>query len=200
MGAVVSAQYDTRQFPSHPQTAWFVTAIVENGLDVGPGDFGFTTFTMDACRYNEIVRGLNLDLRAKAFTTWDDLPRQRQQSLNGYGGIRGLHDIPFDVRRGDRLALFSAEVRVDMPPAPLLKVLFTRWNLMAFADIGLLRQYGDAQGAMGFLRTDWRAWGKSVGVGISGESFVPYIGLYVAQDLDRDNRRPRFIVRFERSF
>jgi hypothetical protein len=37
-------------------------------------------------------------------------------------------------------------------------------------------------------------------LGISGESFMPYLGLYVAQDLDRDRFEPRVILRFERSF
>ena len=200
LGGTLSLEYDTRQFPSRPTNAWFLSGTVEQGIDAGPGDFEFATLTLDARRYNRPIRGLNVDCRGRLFTTWDQLPRQRWQSLNGYGGIRGLHDIPFDMRRGDRLALFSAEVRVDMPPAPLLKIFFTRWNIMAFADAGILDHYGDALGSLEFLKAKWRDWGKSVGFGISGESFLPYVGLYVAQDLDRDNKRPRFIIRAERSF
>jgi hypothetical protein len=186
--------------PEDPASAWYAHAEIESGLDAGPGEFDFTTLTFDLRRYNEIYRGINVDLRGRIFTAMSAIPRQRQQSLNGYGGVRGLHDIPFSVRRGDRLALFSTEVRVPMPEAPILKYLYTEWNVMACADLGLLALYQTGKGTLDFLDTPWDYWGKSVGIGISGESFVPYLGFYVAQDLDRHNKRPRFIIRASRSF
>ncbi|GAB4327101.1 MAG: hypothetical protein Kow0074_22200 [Candidatus Zixiibacteriota bacterium] len=199
-GGVIGIQYDTRIFPARPSNAWFARMEVEAGTDVGPGDFQYSTLMLDVRRYNRVMRGLHFDVRGRVFTTRDNIPRQRRQSLNGYGGVRGLHDIPFDDRRGDRLALFSAELRIGMPQIPVLEIFYTRWNVLTFADIGILKQHGDRFGAWEFLKSDWDEWGKSAGVGISGESFVPYLGFYVAQDLDRNNARPRFIVRFERSF
>ncbi len=199
-GATIGIEYDTRLFPSRLSNAWFARVEVDAGTGIGPGDFEYSTVTLDVRRYNRLLRGLNVDLRGRVFTTRDNIPRQRTQSLNGYAGVRGLHDIPFDDRRGDRLALFSAELRVGMPQIRYLEILYTRWNIVTFADIGILKLHGDRYGAWEFLESDWDEWGKSVGIGISGESFVPYLGFYVAQDLDRDNKRPRFIIRFARPF
>ncbi|MBD3297655.1 MAG: BamA/TamA family outer membrane protein [candidate division Zixibacteria bacterium] len=199
-GATIGIEYDTRLFPSRPSSAWYARVEVDAGADVGPGDFEYSTVTLDVRRYNRLLRGLNLDVRGRIFTTRDNIPRQRTQSLNGYGGVRGLHDIPFDDRRGDRLALFSAELRIGMPQIRYLEILYTRWNVATFIDVGILKRHGDRYGAWEYLESDWDEWGKSVGIGISGESFLPYLGFYVAQDLSRDNKRPRFIVRFARSF
>jgi outer membrane protein assembly factor BamA len=114
--------------------------------------------------------------------------------------MRGMHDIPFPVSRGDRLALFSTELRIPLPQVPVIKILYTRWNLLLFSDVGLLRLDGGSSGPFRFLNTQKEAWGKSIGIGVSGEAFLPYLGFYVAQDLTRGNKRPRFIVRAERSF
>jgi hypothetical protein len=86
-----------------------------------------------------------------------------------------------------------------MPEIPVLKVLFTSWDLTAFGDLGLLQLDGGSEGAFSFLDTKLDRWGKSVGIGISGESFLPFLAFYVAQDLDRHNKRPRFIIRANRS-
>lgn len=200
LGGTIAVTYDTRIAPEHPKSAWFGSARLEHGFADGPGDFYFTTLTLDLSRYNRLWRAFNIDFHGRIFTAFDDLPRQRQQSLNGYGGVRGLHDIPFDVRRGDRVGLFSTELRIPMPDLPVMKILFTRWDLTAFGDLGLLALEGGSEGAFAFLDTKLDDWGKSVGIGISGESFLPYVGLYVAQDLDRHNKRPRFIIRANRSF
>jgi outer membrane protein assembly factor BamA len=199
LGATIAATFDTRVSPARPASAWFGSVQVERGFATGPGDFPFTSLTLDVRRYNRLWRKINVDLRGRIFTAFDDLPRQRLQSLNGYSGVRGLHDIPFDVRRGDRLAVFSSELRIPMPELPLLKFLYTSWDLTAFGDLGLLDLDGGSEGAFSFLDTKLDRWGKSVGIGISGESFLPFLAFYVAQDLDRHNKRPRFIMRANRS-
>jgi hypothetical protein len=200
LGVELAATYDTRDNPGRPSSAWFFEASVDAGFKTGPGDFRFTTLTLDLRRYNRLWRRVNLDLRGRIFTGWNDLPGQRLQSLNGYGGVRGMHDIPFPDSRGDRLALFSTELRIPLPPLPVVKILYTRWDLLLFADIGLLRLDGGASGPFRFLNSPKEAWGKSIGIGVSGEAFLPYLGFYVAQDLTRGNKRPRFIVRAEQSF
>lgn len=199
-GTMFIARYDTRDDPLRPSSAIYGQLLIDAGWKVHPGDFDFATVTLDLRRYNRLWWGINLDMRGRLFTATRDLPRQRLQALNGYGGVRGLHDIPFPDRRGDRLALLSAELRVPLPAIPVFKIVFTRWDMLLFADAGILRLEGGSAGAFKFLNTDHRAWGKSVGFGISGESFLPYVGLYVAQDLDGRNKHPRFIIRAERSF
>lgn len=200
LGATFRATFDTRVSPEHPTSAWLGNVQLEHGFAAGPSDFAFTSLTLDLSRYNRLWRAFNIDFHGRIFTAFDDLPRQRQQSLNGYGAVRGLHDIPFDVRKGDRLALFSSELRVPMPDLPILKILYSRWDLTAFGDLGLLALDGGSEGAFSFLDMSLDHWGKSIGVGISGESFLPYLGFYVAQDLDRNDKRPRFIIRANRSF
>ncbi len=200
LGLDLSATYDTRDDPVRPASAWYLQTSVDAGFRAGPGDFGFTTLTLEACRYNRLWRKINLDLRARVFTGWRDLPAQRLQSLNGYGGVRGLHDIPFPDRRGDRMALASAELRIPLPQLPVFKILYTRWDLLVFADAGLLRMDGGAAAPFRFLNVPKSEWGKSIGIGVSGEAFLPYLGFYVAQDVTRLNKRPRFIVRAARSF
>lgn len=200
LGLDLSATYDSRDNPTRPASAWLLQAGLDAGFKAGPGDFGFTTLTLEARRYNRLWRKINLDLRARVFTAWRDLPAQRLQSLNGYGGVRGLHDIPFPVSRGDRVALASVELRVPLPELPVIKILYTRWDLLFFADAGLLRMDGGSAAPFRFLNAPGSEWGKSIGIGVSGEAFLPYLGFYVAQDVTRWNKRPRFIVRAERSF
>jgi outer membrane protein assembly factor BamA len=200
LGVDLTATYDTRDNPGRPSSAWFLQGTVDAGFKTGPGDFSFTTLMLDVRRYNRVWRRVNLDLRARIFTGWSDLPRQRLQSLNGYGGVRGMHDIPFPDARGDRLALFSTELRIPLPQIPVIKILYTRWDILFFGDIGVLRLDGGAAGPFRFLNSPKDAWGKTVGIGVSGEAFLPYLGFYVAQDVTRFNKRPRLIIRAQRSF
>ena len=72
-------------------------------------------------------------------------------------------------------------------------------SVLLFSDIGLLVQAEDPDDPFAFLEAPWEDWGKSVGLGVSGESILPYVGFYVAKDLD-DGRGVRAILRIERSF
>jgi len=195
-----SFTFDPREDAAKPGNAWFFNGWVEKGIADGPGDFSYTAFSVDLRRYTRLPLGWRWDIRAKIFSSFDPVPRQVTQSLNGYGGIRGLDDDPFAVRRGDRLALFSGELRAGLPELPVFRWLFTRWDLVFFSDIGLLTQAANEKAPLGFLDASFDSWKKTAGLGISGESFLPYVGIYVAQDLDRGRRDPRIIVRMIRSF
>ncbi len=195
-----SVVFDTREEPVRPGDAWRLSGTVEKGIADGPGDFSYTTATADVRRYNLLPLGLRLAARARIFTTFDRIPRQVTQSMNGYGGVRGLADDPFAVHRGDRLALISGELRAPLPELPVFRWLFSRWDLVVFSDIGMLTQAENGKAPLRFLDTPFDQWKKSAGVGISGESFLPYFGVYVAQDLDRERKGARVIVRMHRSF
>jgi hypothetical protein len=143
---------------------------------------------------------MNIDLRGKLFSAFGPVPGQLSRSLGGYGGVRGGRDMPFTVARGDRLALLSVEVRRRLPDMRYIGAIMSTWHLLVFMDVGLLDDADRKSSPLGFLDTGLDEWRKTVGLGISGESFLPYFGLYVAQDLDRDRFEPRFILRFNRSF
>lgn len=192
--------YDTREDVNRPQNAWRGEAWVEKGIADGPGDFSYAALVVDVRRYHRLRPWLQWDMRGRVFSTFDGIPPQVMQTLNGYSGVRGLNDVPFTVDRGDRLALFSGELRTRLPELPVFRWLFSRWDLVAFTDIGLLTRAENAKSTLGFLNTPFSDWKKSAGIGISGESFLPYLGVYIAQDLDRGRRNPRVIVRASRSF
>ena len=192
--------FDTRDDTTRPHNAWLLSGWMEKGIADGPGDFSYTAFAVDLRRYTRLPFGLHCDTRARVFSTFDAIPPQVTQSLNGYGGIRGLNDVPFAVPRGDRLALGSVELREGLPSVPIIRWLFTSWDLVLFGDVGLLARATNAKAPFGFLGTPFDEWKKSAGIGISGESFLPYVGIYVAQDLDRQRRNPRVIVRLMRTF
>ena len=192
--------FDSRQDSAKPQNAWFFSTWVEKGIANGLGDFSYAGFSVDLRRYTRLPLGVQWDVRAKVFSTFDPIPRQITQSLNGYGGVRGLKDDPFTVHRGDRLALLSSEVRTALPDLPVFRWLFTRWDMLLFSDVGLLARAKNEKSPLGFMDTPFHQWKKSIGVGISGESFLPYVGIYLAQDINREQRNPRIIVRMMRSF
>jgi|GEM_PF-2455940 len=200
LAATGSFTYDPREDAARPGNAWFFACWIEKGIADGPGDFSYTAFSADLRRYTHLPLGLQWDMRARIFSAFDRLPRQVTQSLNGYGGIRGLDDDPFAVHRGDRLALLSGELRAGLPELPVFRWLFSRWDLVFFSDVGLLARARNEKSPLGFVEAPFRDWKKTVGIGISGESFLPYVGVYLAQDLDRGRRNPRVIVRIMRSF
>ncbi len=200
LAATGTAVYDTRYDEYFPANACRGELWLEKGIADGPGDFSYLAFMLDLRRCNELKRWLHWDFRGRLFSSFDQIPEQVTQSLNGYGGVRGLDDIPFSVRRGDRLALLSSEVRLALPELPVFKWIFGRWELVTFGDLGLLDRADNPEAPLGFLNTEFDTWGKSVGIGIAGETFIPYLGVYIAQDLDRDRKRPRVIVRAMRSF
>jgi hypothetical protein len=196
----VKLEYDTRGETVWPRNAWFFHAMIEKGITDVFGDFSYTAFTVDIRRYQALPLGLSWDSRARIFSSFDPIPAQISQSINGYGAIRGLGDRPYDFIRGDRLALLSSELRAPLPDAPLVRYVLTNWNLMFFSDIGLLAVAGNQRSPLRFLETGFDEWKKTVGIGVSGESFLPYVGIYVARDLDEDRSHPRMIVRIARSF
>lgn len=191
--------FDARREPARPTSAWYGALWGEIGFETAFSDYSYEAFSVDLRRYNSLPAEFQLDLRGKLFSTLSEAPRQVHQSLGGYGGVRGLPDQPFAVRRGDRLALFTAELRRSLPDLRYLRSFFTEWEVLLFADIGLLELADDPDEPFRFLDAPWDDWGKSVGLGVSGESLLPYIGFYVAKDLD-DRRGLRAILRVERSF
>jgi hypothetical protein len=196
----VSFVYDSREEPESPGDAWYVAVWGEKGFADGPGEFSYEAFQLDLRKYSTLPWDLRLDLGGKLFSTFSAAPRQVYQSLGGYGGVRGLHDRPFDVRRGDRLVLLSGELRRPLPPVRYIRSILTSWDLLLFYDTGLLVETDNPTDPLGFLDTPYGEWGRSVGLGVTGESFVPYLGLYVARDLDNGYESLRVILRIKKSF
>ena len=194
-------EYDSRgDEKAWPHDAWFAQLWVEKGFNDGPGEFSYEDFYADLRWYNKLPLNLQWDMRARMFSTFTEIPRQSSQSLNGFGGIRGTGDQPFDIARGNRLFLFTSEWRYTLPETPIVRWFFTQWNFLVFTDIGLLAQAENPTAPLEFLEAPFDEWRKSAGIGISGESFFPYLGIYVAKDLDGGREWPRLIVRINRSF
>jgi hypothetical protein len=98
------------------------------------------------------------------------------------------------------MALFSSELRIPLPDAPFVRYLLTNWNLMFFSDICILAAAQNSRSPLRFLEAGFDEWRKTVGIGVSGESFLPYVGIYLARDVDSDRTVSRVIVRMSRSF
>ena len=96
--------------------------------------------------------------------------------------------------------MFSSEWRYWLPEVPIVKWIFTQWNFLVFTDIGLLQAAENPTAPLEFLETPFDEWRKSAGIGVSGESFFPYLGVYVAKDLDGKRNSPRLILRINRNF
>ncbi len=195
-----SITWDTRCDRERPAGAWFLQGRLEKGFDGGPGEFDYLAFSADLRRYTNLPGGVRWAQRCYLFSGCDPLPRQASVSLNGYAGIRGLEDRPFSPFRGDRLALASTEVRIGLPDLPVLRWIFNRADLLAFADIGRVVTATNPQAPLAFLDAGARAYRKTAGLGLTGSSYLPYVGIYVAQDLDGRRDGPRVILRAERSF
>ena len=191
---------DTRGEEAWRENAWLFDLWVEKGIADGPGDFSYTAFDIDVRRYNYLPWRMKFDLRAKVFSSFSELPLQLFRSVNGYAGVRGTSDIPFPSGRGDRMALFSAELRRPLPDMPVFKWFYSRWDLVLFSDIGLVTRAENHESPFGFFDEPFDDWKKTVGIGFSGESFLPYLGFYMAQDLDAEGFDPRYIIRMRRSF
>ncbi len=200
LAAALDYRLDGRLDDIWRQSAWCLNLRLEKGFSAGPWEFDYITFDLDLSRYNFLPWNMRFDWRAKLFSAYKTIPAQMTQTLTGYAGVRGTNDFPFSTPRSDRLALFSAELRKGLPELPLFSFLFADWDLVAFTDIGLLVDAVNKQAPLAFLDTPFDQWRQTVGLGISGESFLPYIGFYVAQDLDRSDFEPRYILRFQRSF
>lgn len=192
--------YDGRGEDAWRESSWFTQLWIEKGIADGPGDFSYAAFDIDLRRYNYLPWQMRLDLRAKVFSAFSSIPPQLSRSLNGYSGIRGTEDFPFGSQRGDRLALFSFEFRRRLPDLPVFKWFYSYWDLLLFSDIGYVCKAKNDKAPFGFLDTPLNEWKKTAGIGFSGDSFLPGVGFYMAQDLDRDHFDPRFILRVQRSF
>ncbi len=191
---------DTRYDADRPRNAWRIQGVLERGWAAGPGDFRYLTFTADVRRYTALPFGLLWAQRARVYSGYERMPRQLTATLHGVGGVRGVEDRPFDPHRGDRLALLSTELRAPLPRWPVLRWIFTRPELMLFADVGLVTTATNPEAPLGFLDAPLRDWRKGAGIGIGGESFLPYIGLILARDLDQERDGMRIILRAQRSF
>ena len=192
--------YDSRENHGWRRSAWRLDLWFEKGFDAGPADFSYEAFDIDLARYQYMGRSSQIDLRGKIFSTFSPVPGQLTRTLGGYAGVRGARDIPFPVEKGDRLALFSIEARTRLPDVWGIRSLFTDWDLLVFSDIGLLANAVNKEAPFGFLDTPFEEWVKTVGLGFSGQSFLPCVGFYIAQDLNRDKFEPRAMLRFEQSF
>ena len=200
LAARINLTIDTRDESGWKYNGWKLNLLFEKGIGDGPGEFSYAAFNVNIASYNELPAGLKFDVGCKLFSSFNELPRQLTHSISGYTGIRGLGDDPFTVHRGDRLALLSGELRKEIPELPFLKILFARADLLLFSDIGILVDSENKKTPLGFLSRPFNKWKKTVGIGISGRSFLPYIGVYLAEDVDRDGFSPRLIIRAQRSF
>jgi hypothetical protein len=193
-------EYDGRDEEGWRRSAWRFDLWFEKGLEAGSADFSYEAFDIDVARYQYLGRRSRIDLRGKVFSAFSPVPGQLRRTLGGYAGVRGARDIPFPVEKGDRLALFSVEARTRLPDVWGLRSLFSYWDILVFSDIGLLAEAGNKESPFGFFKTPFEEWVKTAGLGFSGQSFLPYVGFYIAHDLDRDRFEPRAILRFEQSF
>ena len=199
----VDMVYDTRIDRFYPYNAWRVGFEFELGrLDpdsAAAENVDYSALTMVANRYTRLPLDIQWDIGARVFTAFDPIPYQRYQTLNGYGGVRGANNQPFDIVRGNRLAWLSTEFRRELPQLPGFDRVYARWDFLVFGDIGLLADVPADAGAFDFI-ADMSDWIKTVGFGISGESFPPYLGIYLAKEIDGERDNPRVIVRLARSF
>jgi hypothetical protein len=200
----VSARFDSREERVYPGNAWLFGLAVESGrltpdaADANKVDY--TAFSIEANRYTLFPFGLQWDIGTRLSSSFNAIPFQLYQTLNGYGGIRGTDRVPFDVPRGDRTVRLSTEFRYELPELPVVRWVYSRWEILGFVDAGLLAEAQNPTSTFGWLDTSFDNWKKTVGLGVSGESFMPYLGLYVAQEINGDRTSPRFIIRLERSF
>ncbi len=201
---MIGAAYDSREDIYANENAWFLGCTFEAGRHSphadGADSYDYSAFTVETNRYNRLPMGFQWDIGARLSSAFDRIPHQLYQTLNGYGGIRGTNRIPFDVDRGDRMIRVSTELRYELPSLPIVNWVYSTWHLLGFADAGLLAQAESPTSTFGFLDTSFSNWKKSVGAGISGESFFPYFGIYVAKEIDGDRKSPRVIVRIEKTF
>jgi hypothetical protein len=200
LAVTLSYLYDGREDETWRRSAWRLGLWFEKGIEAGNARFDYEAFDIDLARYQYVGRWAQIGLRGKLFSTFSEVPGQLKRFVSGYAGVRGARDIPFPVEKGDRMALFSIEARKRLPDVWGMRSIFTYWDILVFSDIGLLTEAEDKTCPFGFLETSFEEWRKTVGLGFSGQSFLPYVGFYVAQDLDRDKFEPRAILRFQASF
>jgi hemolysin activation/secretion protein len=172
--------------------------VMQSGLDFLGGERTYTMLEAAVRRHQRLSYSDFLDLKFKAAGAVDPLPVQRTYSLGSVGGVRGKDFDSWGVPRGDRLLLANIEYRRRLPTVRYIQSVFSTWWLVAFYDAGALFISKDPDD-LGTLISDASDHaGSGTGVGVSGSSFLPYIGMFVAKDLDTDSWR--FIVRLNRPF
>ncbi len=194
------AVLDQREDVYWPKDAWYTSVFLEKGIADGPGDFSYTAFEVEARRYHRLPIGFQFDMRGRIFSTFDEIPLQVTRSLQGYDGIRGIEYDFSNLVRGDRVALLSAELSAGLPPPPLIGKVLDRWRIQLFMDMGLVETAEDVRAPLQFLDAPWDQWKKFGGIGIVGETFFPFVALYISQDLDNKDFEPAFRFQMERMF
>lgn len=116
-------QYDSRDDRLNPRHGVFAQGAWESAQRSWGGDFAFDRFTLDLRGYWPALRDGALALRALFGFASRDLPLSESFWLGGFD-LRGYE---FDQFRGDRMVLFTGEVRL-----PLLEGV----QGVAFVDVG----------------------------------------------------------------
>lgn len=190
--------YDTRFDPYFPSDAWLIEAGLRSGIEFLDGDQTYTILEATARRHQKLTRLDFVDVRLKMAGATDALPVQRSFSLGSYGGVRGKDFDSWMAPRGDRLLLANLEYRRRMQPLRYLDSLFSSWWVVAFFDAGALFVSENPEDFGTVFSDAGDHSGSGAGLGVAGSSFLPYVGLFLAKDLDTDSWR--FIVRLNRPF
>lgn len=195
---MLGLRYDSRFDTYFPADAWYLRAGLQSGVDFLDGEHTYTMLEAAVRRHQQLTRSDFLDLRFKAAGATDLLPPQRTYSLGSVGGVRGKDFDSWQVPRGDRLLLANVEYRRSMPPVRYIQSVFSTWWLVAFYDAGAVFMSEDPEDFGTLISDASDHIGSGAGLGVSGSSFLPYVAVFVAKDLDTDSWR--FILRLNRSF
>ncbi len=190
--------YDTRFDPYFPEDAWLVQAGLRSGLDFLDGEASYNILEATVRRHQKLTHYDLLDLRFKMAGATDPLPPQRTFSLGSFGGLRGKDFDSWASPRGDRLLLANIEYRRRLAPLRFMKSLFSSWWFVAFYDAGALFMSEDPEDFGSLISDAEDHTGSGTGLGVAGSSFLPYVGVFAAKDLDTDSWR--FIFRMNRPF
>jgi len=194
----VGVTYDTRFDRHFPSDAWFAEGRMRAGTEFLDGEKTYTVVEAAVRRHQRLSSSDFLDVRFRMAGATDVLPPQRTFSLGSVGGVRGKDFGSWSSGRGDRLLLASLEYRRRLRPVRYVESLFSTLWLVAFYDAGALFESSDPEDLGTLFSEAGDHAGSGAGLGVSGSSFLPYIGLFVAKDLDSDSWR--FIVRMNRPF
>lgn len=190
--------YDTRFDPYFPSEAWLAEGGLRSGLDFLDGERTYTILEATVRRHQKLTQSDFLDLRFKIAGATDVLPAQRTFSFGSLGAVRGKTFNSWDSPRGDRLLLANLEYRRRLKQVRFIESLFSSWWLVAFYDAGALFVSDDPEDFGTLFSDAGDHAGSGAGLGVSGSSFLTYVGLFLAKDLDTDSWR--FIVRLNRPF
>lgn len=129
------AAWDTRNHRMHPDRGWLLQINAEFSRPDLESAYDFDRVLIDLRRYQPLGAGRNFDLRLRAGSARGFLP---EQFLFDLGGLSTLPGYRFKEFTGDRMALASAEYRLDASRSRLGDIpLLGELNLILFADAGL---------------------------------------------------------------